>query len=489
MTPNSPIASTRSTLDTSSRLTGLSETKTATNGAKNSSTNGAKNTALNVGYDRCDLVPYCDITDGLGGSGNTRITVLLIDDQSLVSDMIQRSLRTESDIDFHYCSDPTLAISIAIDLAPSIILQDLVMPDVDGLMLLRWFRLNPDTKDIPMIVLSCKEDAHLKAEAFTYGANDYLIKLPEPAELIARIRYHVQAYENLKALRATTLAAQLQSQQLSETLMKLQNMQAHIIQSEKMKGLGQMVAGIAHEMSNPINFIHGNIQHFHYHTEDLLRLLHLYKAAYPIATPEIQASLEALDIDFIQRDLPKVMNSMKTGVDRIRNMIVSLCTFSKFDEIKPQTVNIQDALESTLLLLGYRLKSAGVEVKRNYGQMPSIPGHPTQLNQVFLHVINNALDAIESQIGPKHLEIQTQVINDRIQIIISDNGLGIPPEIQSSIFKPFFTTKSVDKGTGLGLSICDKVMQKHQGTIVVRSKVGQGTKLTLQLPIYPIDRS
>ena len=477
MSPNSPIASARPTVDTRS-----------TSVTTASPTVGTRSTASNAGYDRCDLVPYCDITDGIGGSGNTRISVLLIDDQSLVSDMIQRSLRTESDMDFHYCSDPTLAISMAIDLAPNIILQDLVMPDVDGLMLLRWFRLNPDTKDIPMIVLSCKEDAYLKAEAFTYGANDYLIKLPEPAELIARIRYHVQAYENLKALRATTLAAQLQSQQLSETVMKLQNMQAHIIQSEKMTGLGQMVAGIAHEISNPINFIHGNIQHFHHHTDDLLKLLHLYKAAYPIATPEIQASLETLDIDFIQRDLPKVMNSMKTGVDRIRNIIVSLCTFSRLDEIKPKTVNTQDALESTLLLLGHRLELAGIEVKRNYGEVPSIPCYPAQLNQVFLHVINNALDAIESQLGPKHLEIQTQVMNNSVQIMISDNGPGIPSEIQSSIFKPFFTTKPVDKGTGLGLSICDKVMQKHQGTIVVHSKVGQGTTLTLQLPIHSIDR-
>ena len=446
------------------------------------------NTASNMGHAQCDLVPYYDVTDGIGGGGETRISVLLIDDQSLVSDMIQRSLRTESDIDFHYCNDPTLAISMAIDLAPSIILQDLVMPDVDGLMLLRWFRLNPATKDIPMIVLSCKEDAYLKAEAFTYGANDYLIKLPEPVELIARIRYHVQAYENLKALRATTLAAQLQSQQLSETLVKLQNMQAHIVQSEKMTGLGQMVAGIAHEISNPINFIHGNIQHFHHHTEDLLKLLHLYKTAYPIATPEIQTSLETLDIDFIQRDLPKVMNSMKTGVDRIRNIIVSLCTFSKLDEVKPKTVHIQDVLESTLLLLGHRLQSTAVEVKRNYGQVPSIPCHPAQLNQVFLHVINNALDAIEAQIGPKYLEIQTQVMNDCVQITIFDNGPGIPSEIQSSIFKPFFTTKSVDKGTGLGLSICDEVMQKHQGSIVVHSKIGQGTTLTLQLPIQSVDR-
>ena len=253
--------------------------------------------------------------------------------------------------------------------------------------------------------------------------------------------------------------------------MKLQNIQAYIIQSEKMTGLGQMVAGIAHEISNPINFIDGNIQHFHHHTEDLLKLLHLYKTAYPIATPEIQASLETLDIDFIQRDLPRVMNSMKTGVDRIRNIIVSLCTFSRLDEVKPKTVNIQDALESTLLLLGHRLQSAAVEAKLNYGQVPSIPCHPDQLNQVFLHVINNALDAIESQIGPKHLEIKAQVINDRIQIMISDNDPGIPSEIQSIIFEPFFTTKPVYKGTGLGLSIRDKVMQntKARSSFILRS--------------------
>jgi two-component system, NtrC family, sensor kinase len=155
-----------------------------------------------------------------------RIGVLLIDDQSMVSEVIQRSLRTESDIDFYYCSDPTLAISMAIDLAPTVILQDLVMPDVDGLMLLRWFRLNPDTRDIPMIVLSCKEDAYLKAEAFTHGANDYLIKLPDAIELIARIRYHSQAYENLKALRAATAEAEAKSTALSETLVQIQEMQA-----------------------------------------------------------------------------------------------------------------------------------------------------------------------------------------------------------------------------------------------------------------------
>ncbi len=420
-----------------------------------------------------------DRSDNLG----TRIGVLLIDDQSMVSEVIQRCLRTESDIDFYYCNDPTLAITMATDLAPTVILQDLVMPDVDGLMLLRWFRLNPDTKDIPMIVLSCKEDAYLKAEAFTYGANDYLIKLPESVELIARIRYHAQAYENLKALRAANAEAEAKSQQLSETLIQLQEMQAHIIQSEKMTGLGQMVAGIAHEINNPINFIHGNIQHFYGYMDDVLGLLNQYTMAYPNPTEKIQQSLEDLDFDFIRADLPKVMTSMKSGADRIRNIILSLRNFSRLDEAERKTVDLHDGLDSTLLLLTHRLQ-ASIEVTRDYGNLPRIHCYPAQLNQVFLHLINNAIDAIESQSGLKKIELRTKVLGEnRIKIAIYDNGPGIKLNLQSKIFEPFFTTKPVNQGTGLGLSICYKVMQKHEGTITVHSNPEEGTTFTIEIPI------
>jgi two-component system, NtrC family, sensor kinase len=434
---------------------------------------------LDTDYPHCERLHTGDRAASVG----TRIGVLLIDDQTMVSEVIQRSLRTESDIDFYYCNDPTLAISMAIDLAPSVILQDLVMPDVDGLMLLRWFRLNPDTKDIPMVVLSCKEDAHLKAEAFTYGANDYLIKLPDAIELIARIRYHAQAYENLKALRATTAEAQAQSKQLSETLVQLQDMQAHIIQAEKMTGLGQMVAGIAHEINNPINFIHGNIQHFHGYIKDILGLLDLYTTTYPIPTAEIQDYVHNIDLEFVRDDLPQVMTSMKAGADRIRNIILSLRNFARLDEAEKKTVDLHDGLDSTLMILSHRLQ-AGIQVTRHYGNLPRIQCYPSQMNQVFLHLINNALDAIEDQSGAKHLEIRTQLIkNDRIQMTFHDNGPGISSDIQSKIFEPFFTTKPVNKGTGLGLSICYKIMQKHDGSIELYSQLGKGTTLTIELPI------
>jgi two-component system, NtrC family, sensor kinase len=418
----------------------------------------------------------------------TRITVLLIDDQSMVSEILQRSLSKETDIDFHYCSDPTLAITTAIDIAPTIILQDLVMPDVDGLMLLRWFRLNPATKDIPMIVLSCKEDAHLKAEAFTHGANDYLIKLPDAIELVARIRYHSQAYQNLKALQSTTLAAQQQAQQLTQTLNQVQEMQAQIIQSEKMTGLGRMVAGIAHEINNPINFINGNVKHLGEYMEDLLSLIQLYQTTYPEPSQDIQTLRQSIDIDFLSQDLPKLMDSMKFGSERIRNIVLSLRNFSRLDESEKKAVSLEHGIDSTLMLLGHRLKTEDgtphITIKRDYHDTPNIECFPAQLNQVFMHILNNAIDALENYPinETPTITISTRHLSHQVEIQIQDNGTGIPMDLHDRIFEPFFTTKSINQGTGLGLAICYKIMQKHHGTLTVQSAPGQGSTFTLIIP-------
>ena len=424
----------------------------------------------------------------------TRISVLLIDDQSMVGEILQRSLSKEADIDFHYCNDPTLAITTAIDIAPTIILQDLVMPDVDGLMLLRWFRLNPATKDIPMIVLSCKEDAHLKAEAFTHGANDYLIKLPDTIELIARIRYHSQAYQTLKALQATTKASEDQAKQLTATLNQVQEMQQQIIQVEQLTGIGRMVAGIAREINNPINFIHGNVQHVNGYIQDLLKLIQLYQQTYPDATSEIHEMSNSLDLPFISTDLPKMIDSMKSGSERIRNMVLSLQNFSHLDESEKNPIALHNSLDNALVLLGHRLNfddgTPKISIYREYQDIPLIDCYPAQINQVFVHVLNNAIDALElrelsrSVSSEPAISIVIKTIGlYYVEIQIQDNGIGIAPEIFDRIFEPFFTTKTAREGSGLGLAICHKVMQKHAGSITVQSILGQGTTCRLQFPI------
>jgi two-component system, NtrC family, sensor kinase len=415
------------------------------------------------------------------------ITVLLIDDQVIVSEVVRRSLALEQDISFHYCSDPTQAIQMALAVKPTVILQDLIMPEVDGLMLLRWFRQNPATQAIPMIVLSNKEDAMMKAEAFTHGANDYLIKLPDPIELVARIRYHSQAYNNLRTLAESTSKTQRQNQALEETLLKLQEAQAQLIQTEKMSGLGQMVAGIAHEINNPVNFIQGNIKHVQNYLQDLQSIIAIYQQHSPILSAELQAQLEEFDLSFIQQDLVKALQSMSNGSERITSIVKSLRNFARLDQAEQKEVDLHEGIDSTLMLLEYRLGNQ-IQIDRRFGALPNVQCLPAQINQVFMHLLNNAIDAIkekqhqESGIGT--VTIWTQSDAEQVEIRIQDDGVGIPEDIQNQIFNPFFTTKSVDTGKGLGLSVCYRIIHTHQGTIAVESSPGHGATFSFKLPIH-----
>jgi len=273
--------------------------------------------------------------------------------------------------------------------------------------------------------------------------------------------------------------------ELTTTLNTLQQTQAQLIQAEKMSSLGQMVAGVAHEINNPVGFIYGNLDHANNYVQDLLGLVHLYQQHYPNPNQAIHNQIAAIELDFLSEDLPKILDAMKIGAERIRAIVLSLRNFSRLDEAEMKPVDIHTGIDSTLLILNSQLKQ-GIEVFQHYGNLPLVECYPAQLNQVFMNIIVNAIDVLQTQAErpSKQIVIRTAMIeHERVQVKIKDNGPGIPPQFIGKLFDPFFTTKPVGKGTGLGLSISYQIIEKHQGRIEVNSQVNQGTEFVVTLPV------
>jgi signal transduction histidine kinase len=265
---------------------------------------------------------------------------------------------------------------------------------------------------------------------------------------------------------------------------ELNETQTQLIQTEKMSSLGQMVAGIAHEINNPIGFIHGNLSYIESYAEELLNVVTLFREHRSQVSPEVATLIEESDLDFIREDFPKILQSMRMGTDRICEIVLSLRNFSRLDEAQVKACDLHEGLESTLLLLNHRLNSQ-IDLVKNYGKIPKVACHPAQINQVFMNILSNAIDALlerENQLDKK-IMILTESQEEQVMIRISDNGGGIPPEILGKLFDPFFTTKPVGKGTGLGLAISYKIIEKHQGKIQVHSSEHEGTEFMITLPI------
>jgi signal transduction histidine kinase len=298
---------------------------------------------------------------------------------------------------------------------------------------------------------------------------------------------------------------QAQSTALQQTLEELKQSQIQLVQNEKMASLGQLVAGIAHEINNPVNFIHGNLVYVNEYVSDLLTLARFYRQADTLSQQETetyQALLEEADLDFILQDLPKALASMQVGTKRIRDIVLSLRNFSRLDEAEFKTVNLHEGIDSTLLILEHQIKclsaQTAVDVVKKYGNIPCVDCYPAQLNQVFMNILTNALDALEAAIhagkfspnNSSHHQVPRIWINttrhglDQVEIKIYDNGIGIDEKHHGKIFDHFFTTKSVGKGTGLGLAIARQiVVEKHQGELCFHSVLGQGTEFMIRLPI------
>ncbi|MBD2343853.1 PAS domain S-box protein [Anabaena subtropica] len=295
--------------------------------------------------------------------------------------------------------------------------------------------------------------------------------------------------------RETALAAQAQAEKLAQTLHQLQQTQSQLIQHEKMSSLGQLVAGVAHEINNPVNFIHGNISHAKEYIQDILELVNLYQEYYPNPQSAIQTFTEEIDLDFITDDLEKILSSMNMGTNRIREIVLSLRNFSRLDEAEKKLVDIHEGIDNTLLILHHRWKNSGIglgiSLIKEYGELPLVDCYPGQLNQVFMNILTNAIDALEESVingttnTNAQIHIRTELLdNNFVSIRIADNGAGMTEEIKNRLFDPFFTTKAVGKGTGLGLSISYQIIvEKHGGILQCLSELGKGTEFCIQIPV------
>lgn len=387
---------------------------------------------------------------------------------------------------------------------PDVILLDVMMPAMDGYEVLQRLRNNPDTREIPVIFVTAMAADDDEERGLALGAVDYMTKPLRPAILLARVRNHVELKQSRDVLRyqnellesrvtERTAALQREREQLADLLTqqrelnrRLEDAQNQLLQSEKMASLGQLAAGVAHELNNPIGFVHSNLGTLEGYLKDIFEVAQACEAiACSSSNKQDFAAIEALkkekDFDFIQQDIFQLMSESKDGLNRVRKIVQDLKDFSRVGEADWQISDVHKGLDSTLNIVWNELKYKCTVVKHYADNLPPIRCLPSQLNQVFMNLLVNAAHAIETK---GEITLSTRRVDDKtIQLRFTDNGQGIPPEHLKRIFEPFFTTKPPGHGTGLGLSVSYFIVtENHKGSIAVESALGKGTRFIIKIP-------
>ncbi|MBN3879482.1 MULTISPECIES: sensor histidine kinase [unclassified Nostoc] len=410
--------------------------------------------------------------------------ILIVDDNPTNLSVLCEALNSEG-FRFRVAIDGESAIAQAERNQPELILLDIQMPGIDGFETCRRLKANPVTQNIPIIFTTALADTESKTKGFSLGAVDYIPKPFAQEEVIARVRVHLQLKQLTESLE----------QQVNDRTKDLQKAQVQLVQQEKLSTLGELIAGIGHEINNPINFISSNIPPLQEYITAVTELLLLYEQEYPNPTGKITNTIENLDLKFVLEDMGKILNSLQIGSERIQNLSNSLRNFSRSDSDAKIPADLHQGLDSTLVILQHRLKAngdlPGIEVIKIYGILPEVNCYLGQMNQVFMNILANAIDALDEAImeGKKsnlipQIKITTEIDSEKLVIIqIADNGIGIPEQLKKRLFEPLFTTKTVGKGTGLGLSIAYQiVVEKHNGILEVNSQPGIGTEFIIKIP-------
>ncbi len=409
-----------------------------------------------------------------GGMGR----VLIVDDSPVVRKVFQRCLINNYDC---YEAESVLdALACLKERQFDLVITDVLMPGLSGIELLR--KIVESYSDTAVLVVSGVDKPQRALDAVRLGASDYLIKPCDPEVLQIAVERALERRDLILNARRYKQDLEDRNEELVRGKAQLERLQAQIVHSEKMASLGQLAAGIAHELNNPVGFVYGNLDLLEKCANDLVRLLEFYDArAGYLNAAEVDAIKKEIDYETTREDLVSIIEDCRSGTERVRDIVQNLRTFSRLDEAEFKSTDIHEGIDSTVRLLSRYFSGGNVRLLREYGELPIVEAYSAQLNQVWTNLLVNAAQAVGNTSGT--VVITTSVDQDFVCIAITDTGSGILKENLGKIFDPFFTTKPVGEGTGLGLSITFGIVERHKGTIEVDSEPGKGTTFTVKLPL------